>query len=84
MVSFSKGSSFHMAWKVGKGNGPLDESLQVAVARAEATQKVQHQGTVSDWLAEVAEGVYHALHLTAVLPHGEIPLRELVKLRVEV
>jgi hypothetical protein len=70
----------------GKGNGPLDESLQVAVAEAgaEATQKVQHQGAVDDRLAEVAEGVCHALHLAAVLPHGEIPMRELMELGVEV
>jgi hypothetical protein len=70
----------------GKGNDPLDESLQVAVAEAgaEATQKVQHQGAVDDRLAEVAEGVCHALHLAAVLPHGEIPMRELMELGVEV
>jgi hypothetical protein len=61
----------------GKGYDPLDESLQVAVAGAEATQKVQHQGTV-------AEGVRHALHLVVVLPHEEIHLRELVELGVEV
>jgi hypothetical protein len=39
---------------------------------------------VGDRLAEVAEGVRHALHLAAVLPHGVIPLRELVELGVEV
>jgi hypothetical protein len=49
---------------------PLDESLQVAVAGTEATQKVQHQGAVVDWLAEVTEGVCQALHLAAILPHG--------------
>jgi hypothetical protein len=59
----------------GKGHGPLDESLQVAVAGAEATQRVQHQGTVGDRLAEVAKGVCHSLHLATVLPHEEIPLR---------
>jgi hypothetical protein len=68
----------------GKGNGPLDESLQVAIAGAEATQKVQHQGPVGDRLAEVAERVCHALHLAAVLVHGEVPLREQVELGVEV
>jgi hypothetical protein len=57
----------------GKWDSPLDESLQVAITRAEATQKVQHQGPVSDRLAEVAEGVRHALHLVAVLSHGEVP-----------
>jgi hypothetical protein len=31
--------------------GPLDESLQVTVAGAEATQEVQHQGAVCHWLA---------------------------------
>jgi hypothetical protein len=60
----------------GKGNGPLDESLQVAIAGAEVTQKVQHQGPVSDRLAEVAERVRHALHLAAVLVHEEVPLKE--------
>jgi hypothetical protein len=60
----------------GKGNGPLDESLQVAIAGVEATQKVQHQGPVGDRLAEVAERVCHALHLVAVFSHGEVPLRE--------
>jgi hypothetical protein len=43
-----------------KWHGPLNESLQVAVAGPEATQKVQHQGTVGHWLAEVAEGVCQA------------------------
>jgi hypothetical protein len=63
----------------GEGYSPLDESLQVAIARAEVTQKVQHQGTVDDGLAEV-----DALHLAAVFSHGEVPLRELVKLGGEV
>src|SRR5687767_1569062 len=70
--------------KGGKGHGPLDKSVQVAVARAEATQKVQHQGVVGDWLVEVAEGVHHALHLAAVFPHRETPLKELVELNIEV
>jgi uncharacterized protein HemY len=60
----------------GEGHAPLDESLQVAVAGAEATQEVQHQGTIDDWLAEIAERVSQALHLAAVFPHGEVPLRE--------
>jgi hypothetical protein len=68
----------------GEGHAPLDESLQVAVAGAEATQEVQHQGTIGDWLAEVAERVCQALHLAAVLSHGEVPLREQVELGVEV
>jgi hypothetical protein len=67
----------------GKWHNPLDESLQVALAEAKATQKVHHQGTVGDGLAEVAERVRHALHLVTVLPHGEIPLREQVELGVE-
>jgi hypothetical protein len=29
----------------------------VAVAGAEATQEVQHQGTIDNWLAEIAERV---------------------------
>jgi hypothetical protein len=70
--------------KGGKGHDPLDKSLQVAVARAEATQKVQHRGMVGDRLVEVAEGVHHALHLAAVFPHKEIPLKELVELSIEV
>jgi hypothetical protein len=68
----------------GKGDSPLDESLQVAITRDEATQKVQHQGPVNDRLTEVAEGVRHALHLAAVLSHGEVPLREQVELGIEV
>ena len=68
-------------WEV---NGPLDESLQVAIAWAEATQMVQHHGSVGDSLAEVAERVHHALHLASVLVHGQVPLREQVKLGVEV
>jgi hypothetical protein len=52
----------------GKRHDPLDESLQMAVARAEATQEVQHQGTVRHRLAEITEGVRQALHLAAVLP----------------
>jgi hypothetical protein len=68
----------------GKGNVPLDESLQVAIAGAEATQKVQHQGSVGDRLTEIAERVRHGLHLAEVLVHGEVPLREQVELGVEV
>jgi hypothetical protein len=68
----------------GEGHAPLDESLQVAVAGAEATQEVQHQGTIDDWLAEVVERVCKALHLTAVLSYGEVPLREQVELGIEV
>jgi hypothetical protein len=68
----------------GKGHGPLDESLQVTVAGDEATQKVQHQGAFGDRFAEVTEGVHHALHLAAILPHRVILLRELVELGVEV
>jgi hypothetical protein len=68
----------------GKGNDPLDKSLQVAIAGVEATQKVQHQGPVGDRLAEVAERVCHALHLATVLVHGEVPLREQVELGIEV
>jgi hypothetical protein len=56
----------------------------VAVVGAEATQEVQHQGAISDGLAEVAERVCQALHLAAVLSHGEVPLREQVELGVEV
>jgi hypothetical protein len=39
---------------------------------------------IGDGLAEVTERVLHALHLAAVLAHGEVPLREQVELRVEV
>jgi hypothetical protein len=56
----------------------------VAVAGDEATQEVQHHCTVRHWLAEIAEGVCHAVHLAAVLVHGEVPLGELVELSVEV
>jgi hypothetical protein len=68
----------------GKRHGPLDESLQVAVPGAEATKKVQHQGAVDNRLAEITERVRHALHLAAVVVHGEFPLREQVELGVEV
>jgi hypothetical protein len=60
----------------GEGHTPLDESLQVVVVGAEATQKVQHQGTIGDWLAEIVERVSQALHLAAVFSYGEVPLRE--------
>jgi hypothetical protein len=33
--------------KGGERDGPLDQRLQVAVAGVEATQEVQHQGTVT-------------------------------------
>jgi hypothetical protein len=68
----------------GERYDPLDESLQVTVAGAEATQEVQHQGAVRHWLVEITEGVRQALHLGAVLPHVEIPLGELVELCVKV
>jgi hypothetical protein len=67
----------------GERDDPLDQRLQVAVAGAKATQEVQHQGTVRHWLAEVVEGVRHAIHLAAVL-HREDPLGELVELSVKV
>jgi hypothetical protein len=56
----------------------------VAIAGAKATQKVQHQGPIGDRLVEVAVRVRHALHLAAILVHGEVPLREQVELGVEV
>jgi hypothetical protein len=68
----------------GEGHTPLDESLQVAVAGAEATQEVQHQGTIDNWLTEIAERVSQALHLAAVFSHGKVPLREQVELVIEV
>jgi hypothetical protein len=68
----------------GKRHGPLHEGLQVAVPGAEAMEKVQHQGAVGDRLAEITERVRHALHLAAVVVHGEFPLREQVELGVEV
>jgi hypothetical protein len=68
----------------GKRHSPLDESLQVVVPGAEATKKVQHQGVVDDSLAEITKRVRHALHLAAVVVHGEFPLREQVELGVEV
>jgi hypothetical protein len=68
----------------GEGYAPLDENLQVAVAGAEATQEVQHQGTIGNWLAEIAERVSQTLHLAAVFSHGEVSLREQVELGVEV
>jgi hypothetical protein len=68
----------------GEGTAPLDESLQVAVAGPEATQEVQHQGTIGNWLTEIAERVSEALHLAAVFSHGEVPQREQVELGVEV
>jgi hypothetical protein len=68
----------------GERHAPLDESLRVAVAGAEATQEVQHQGTTGDRLAEVAKRVTQALHLVAVFSHEEVPLREQVELGVEV
>jgi hypothetical protein len=48
----------------------------VAVAGAEATQEVQHQGAIGNWLTEIVERVSQALHLAAVFSHGEVPLRE--------
>jgi hypothetical protein len=68
----------------GEGHDPLDESLWVTVAGAEATQEVQHHGAVCHRLAEITEGLRQALHLAAVLPHVEIPLGELVELCIEV
>jgi hypothetical protein len=56
----------------------------VVVAGAEATQEVQHQGAIGNWLAEIAERVSQALHLAVVFSHGEVPLREQVELGVEV
>jgi hypothetical protein len=41
----------------GERHIPLDESLQVTVAGAEATYEVQHQGAVRHRLAEIAKGV---------------------------
>jgi hypothetical protein len=68
-VSSSRRSSFGTAWNVGKGIVLLMRDFRGAIARAKAMQKVQHQGMVSDWLAKVAEGVHHTLHLAAILPY---------------
>lgn len=51
----------------------LDESLQVVIAAAETTQKVQDEDAVEDKLIEITEGVRHAIHSTVVLADGEVP-----------
>jgi hypothetical protein len=68
----------------GKGHGPLDESLQVVVAMAEAMQKVQHQGTVGDRLPRSRRESAMPFIWQQYSPTKKIPLRELVELGVEV
>jgi hypothetical protein len=68
----------------GKRHDPLDGGLQVAVSGAKATEQVQHPGAVDDRFAEITERVRHALVLAAVVIQREFPLREQVKLGVEV
>lgn len=60
----------------GEGHDLLYESLQGVVVGDEVTQKVQHQGMVSEGLSKVTERIFHALHLVAVLTHGQVSLRE--------
>jgi hypothetical protein len=59
----------------GEGHAPLDESLQVAVAGAEATQEVQHQGTIDNWLAEIAESQPGPSSGGSILPRRGPPER---------
>jgi hypothetical protein len=49
----------------------------------EATQDVEHQGAVLDWLTEVGQGISHAFHLAAIVVDGESTLTEGAKLGVE-
>jgi hypothetical protein len=59
----------------GEGHGPLDESLQVAVAGAEATQEVQHQGTIGNGLAEIVESQADPSSGGSILPRRGPPER---------
>lgn len=60
-------------WKDRKG---IDEGLQVVVAIAKITQKVEDKGAVRDGFVEILSGVRHALHLSAVLGDREVTLGE--------
>jgi hypothetical protein len=58
-------------------HSPLDESLQVAVAGSEATQKVQHHGTIDD-------GLHGGSPPNPSSSDNTFQQRELVELGVEV
>jgi hypothetical protein len=57
----------------GEQHGPLDERLQMVISPPKTTQKVEDEGVARHGLAEVAEGVHHALHPTTALADGEVP-----------
>jgi len=56
----------------------------VVVPPVEATKEVEDERTIRDRLAEVTEGVRHALHLAAVLGDGKVALDEDSESGVEV
>jgi hypothetical protein len=51
----------------------LNEGLHVVIAPTKTMQKVEDEGVVGNGLAEVVEGVCHALHPMTVLTDREIP-----------
>src|SRR6266540_7374738 len=68
----------------GERHCPRDPSLHVVVPPVEATKEVEDERTIRDRLAEVTEGVRHALHLAAVLGDGKVTLDEDSESGVEV
>jgi hypothetical protein len=59
-----------------EGYRAFDEGLQVVVATAEITQKVEDKGAIRDGFIEILSGVRHALHPSAILGDREVTLGE--------
>ena len=60
-----------------------DELCHKLKTLIEPTQDVEHKGAILNGLAEVGEGISHALHLATELIDGESALGEDAKLGVE-
>lgn len=85
MVSSSRRSPLRTSPKEGKGTVRLMRAFGV-VARAKTTKKVQHKGVIGNEPAEIAKGVDHPLHPSALLADAEIALGEKAEhdVRVEI
>ena len=59
-----------------EGYRAFDEGLQVVVATAEITQKVEDKCAIGDGLTKILKRVCHALHPMTVLGDKEVALGE--------
>ena len=60
-----------------------EKRAQVRVGVSESTEKGEDKGLITDRLADVGEGVGKGLQLGAVVTNGEIALRSVAELRLQ-